>query len=110
MEFCKKCGNLMIVGKKNGKLYNICRNCGYSIKADNAVLTKISEKITQEDEKIKVMKAGDEYQGYPVTNEECPKCGNNKAYWYMQQTRGADEAQTKFFCCTKCKCKWREYD
>ena len=39
----------------------------------------------------------------------CPKCGNTEAYWYMQQTRGGDEPQTKFLKCTKCGYSWREY-
>lgn len=45
----------------------------------------------------------------PTTDEECPKCGNGKAYWVLRQTRGADEPETRIFECTKCGHKWREY-
>lgn len=45
----------------------------------------------------------------PTTNEVCPKCGNDTAYWVLRQTRGADEPETRIFECTKCGHKWREY-
>jgi DNA-directed RNA polymerase subunit M len=31
------------------------------------------------------------------------------AYFWTQQTRGADEPETRFFKCTKCSHTWREY-
>lgn len=46
----------------------------------------------------------------PVDDKvECSKCGNRGAYWYLLQTRKADEAETRFYQCTKCGHKWREY-
>ena len=45
----------------------------------------------------------------PVVAEVCTKCGNKTAYFWTAQTRSADEAETKFFKCTKCKHTWREY-
>lgn len=45
----------------------------------------------------------------PKTDEECPKCGNNKAYYWLVQTRSGDEAATRFFRCTKCGHTWRDY-
>ena len=45
----------------------------------------------------------------PITNEKCPKCGHGKAYYAMVQTRAADEPETKFFKCEKCKHRWRDY-
>ena len=46
----------------------------------------------------------------PTTNVICPKCGHGKAEWWLQQTRSADEAETRFFKCLKCRYTWREYD
>ncbi|GAI81579.1 unnamed protein product, partial [marine sediment metagenome] len=34
---------------------------------------------------------------------------NEKAYFWSVQTRSGDEAETKFFKCTKCEFTWREY-
>ncbi|PIX51125.1 MAG: transcription factor S [Candidatus Aenigmarchaeota archaeon CG_4_10_14_0_8_um_filter_37_24] len=109
IEFCKKCGNLLIAEKRSGRYGWYCRRCNKFSSDDKAKTTALSEKIRDEDEKIKVVNPEDEYLQYPVTDVHCDKCHNNKAYWVLQQTRGGDEPQTKFFCCTKCKNKWREY-
>lgn len=45
----------------------------------------------------------------PITDDEpCPKCENKTAYYWLQQMRAGDEAETKFLQCTKCKHTWRE--
>lgn len=46
----------------------------------------------------------------PTTNEICPDCGNEKAYYEMKQIRAADESETRFFTCTDCGHNWREDD
>lgn len=94
--------------EKDGWKY-VCRRCKYVITEKHGGSTLIPEKIRHEEEKILVMEAEDEFKEYPKTKATCPKCGNDEAYWYLQQTRGGDEPQTKFLCCTKCKYKWREY-
>ena len=45
----------------------------------------------------------------PTIEIECEKCGNNKAVWWMLQTRSADEPTTQFYRCTKCEHTWRNY-
>ena len=45
----------------------------------------------------------------PTADAECPKCGHNKAYWVLRQTRAADEPETRIFRCVKCSHSWREY-
>ena len=34
---------------------------------------------------------------------KCPKCGNDEMTYTTQQTRSADEGQTVFYTCPKCK-------
>ncbi|PWB85162.1 transcription factor S-II (TFIIS) [Methanobrevibacter woesei] len=53
---------------------------------------------------------GEDINTHPTTTITCPECGHNKAAWWLQQTRSADEAPTRFFQCLKCKHTWREYD
>ena len=48
-------------------------------------------------------------QVLPIVGEKCIKCGNDKAFFWTVQTRSGDEAETKFFKCTKCEYTWREY-
>ncbi|XP_066138760.1 DNA-directed RNA polymerase I subunit RPA12 [Euwallacea fornicatus] len=44
----------------------------------------------------------------PVVERKCPKCGNEKMSYATLQLRSADEGQTVFYTCTKCKFKESE--
>jgi len=99
-DFCPKCGSLLVPDKTKGKL--IC-SCGYKTKGDR----KVSEKVT-------VAKAGvgvfeQENVAMSKTKQDCPKCNNLEAFFWTMQTRAADEAETFFYRCCKCKHTWREY-
>lgn len=39
----------------------------------------------------------------PVVERNCPKCGNDRMSYATLQLRSADEGQTVFYTCTKCK-------
>ncbi|KOX67437.1 DNA-directed RNA polymerase I subunit RPA12 [Melipona quadrifasciata] len=39
----------------------------------------------------------------PVVERKCPQCQNNKMSYATLQLRSADEGQTVFYTCTKCK-------
>ncbi|MDD5191902.1 MAG: transcription factor S [Candidatus Nanoarchaeia archaeon] len=101
MQFCPKCGCVLVEKTKNFG----CARCGY--KAKGKVKIETSEQI-QVKPKIGVIKEKDT-DVFPVTNANCPKCNNGEAYFWTSQTRAGDEAETKFFRCTKCKHTWREY-
>jgi DNA-directed RNA polymerase subunit M len=100
MEFCPKCGAVLIQKRKN---YG-CARCEYSTKEKLKI--KTTEKI---EEKNKVAVVKKEMNTLPIVIEKCKKCGNDKAYFWTIQTRAGDEAETKFFKCTKCDHTWREY-
>lgn len=103
MEFCPKCGAMML--PSDGVLK--CKSCGPSDDSDSKIDEyKVSEKIEANDN---VKYVEDLEPGEGVT-EICPKCGHDKATYELKQTRSADEAPTRFFTCLKCKYKWREYD
>ncbi len=101
MEFCPKCGSVLIEKRKN---YG-CPRCGYTTK--NKIKIQASEKM-EEKQKIGVIKDKDT-DVFPKVFAKCPKCKNEEAYFWTAQTRAADEAETRFFKCTKCKHTWREY-
>ena len=101
MEFCPKCGCVLVEKRKN---YG-CARCGYSVKGK--IKIEATEKIK---EKIKIGVVNEkEIDVFPVTAETCPKCNNKEAYFWSTQMRSADESETRFFRCTKCKQTWREY-
>jgi len=95
MEFCVKCGAILLQAGKRDK----CPRCNYSTKASKEKI-KTSEKIHEKKE-IAVVKE-EESNVNPITTELCPRCKNDKAYFWTVQTRASDEAETKFFKCTKC--------
>ena len=68
---------------------------------------KISEKL-EEKKQIPVLRDKDS-EVHPIIEQKCPECGHGKAYFWTMQTRSSDEAETKFFKCTKCSNTWREY-
>jgi DNA-directed RNA polymerase subunit M len=101
MEFCPKCGAVLV---KKAKYYG-CPRCNYSTK--NKINLSSSEELQDKREVAVVKDKDNELQ--PVVNEDCPKCGNDRAYFWTVQTRASDESETKFFKCTKCGHTRREY-
>ena len=100
MQFCPRCGAILIQKRKN---YG-CPRCTYFTKEKVKIIS--SEKMNDKKE-IPVVKKDPEM--LPITVETCKKCKNEKAYFWTVQTRSGDEAETKFFKCTKCEHTWREY-
>ncbi len=101
MEFCQKCGSVLIEKNKGFA----CIRCGY--KSKGKVKIESCEKIETRPE-IGIIKEK-ETDVFPIINSICPKCQNKEAYFWTSQTRAGDEAETRFFKCTKCRHVWREY-
>ncbi len=101
MVFCPKCGGILKLTKQPGVLE--CSKCKTKVKLKAA---KISSNVIKKEKREGVL---EETNVLPKTKERCPKCGNNEAYYWLQQTRAADEAATKFLRCTKCGYTWRDY-
>ncbi len=108
MDFCPECGNLMNPEKKEGKVVLVCSTCEYEEKGTDE--TDKSYKMVEESEgKDETAVIEREQESLPKTANKCPECGHEKAYWWMQQTRSADEPTTRFYRCVKCNHTWREY-
>lgn len=106
MKFCEKCGNLLVVEK--GKSSLMCRKCHkhtHTKKED----VMISEAINEQKKEIVVMGKDEVMAELPKTKMMCPQCDNMEAFWWMQQTRAADEPPTMFYKCCKCGYSWRSY-
>lgn len=106
IKFCPKCGTkLQLKRGKNSLLYS-CPKCGYE-ECISSIIKNLE--TTRRSGAVKVIRKATDLNLLPVTSTTCPKCGNKEAYWWMLQTRGADESATQFFKCTKCGYTWREY-
>ncbi len=107
LRFCPRCGTRMGIQKTGRKSLFTCSKCGYSEPAKEVKIPVIKNKAKPA---VKIVTAkDDELRPLPITDTKCPSCGNDKAFWWMLQTRGADESPTQFFRCTKCGHTWREY-
>jgi DNA-directed RNA polymerase subunit M len=115
MEFCPKCGSRLVPKKGKGKeesLVFACPKCGYKKHASGGKVEPKVAKVIQHKPQQLVAIIGKEEQKLrtlPTVRMECPKCGNNLAYVWQVQTRGADESSTQFLRCTKCSYTFREY-
>ncbi|MGQ4891206.1 MAG: transcription factor S [Candidatus Njordarchaeia archaeon] len=111
--FCDQCGSLMKVKEeKETVIIYECPVCGYtkSVPRDinNApkgitINTSDPDDIDVIIDESKITKKG------TLVNAKCPKCGHEKAYVVLMQTRAADEPPTRIYRCEKCGYTWREY-
>ncbi|HJW65776.1 MAG TPA: transcription factor S [Candidatus Bathyarchaeia archaeon] len=116
MEFCPKCGTRLEPKKsktdKGASLMLVCPKCGYKKQESGKTIEPKVGKVIQHTPQQFVAVIGKEEQKLntlPTVRIECPKCGNNTAYVWQVQTRGADESSTQFLRCTKCNFTFREY-
>ena len=109
MEFCKKCGSILVPKKENKKQYYYCKNCNKSFKVEGGEKFLLEEKVKEHKKEVVVMSKSDIDKDLPKTKITCPSCGNEEAHWWTQQTRAPDEPPTLFYKCTKCGYTWRSY-
>ena len=106
MQFCPECGGLLLPKQIEEGSILVCNACGYVAKEAKLEEYKIV-KPTERKEEVRVIE--EEKPALPTTRTKCPKCGYETAYWWLRQTRAADEAATRFYRCVKCGHTWREY-
>ncbi len=110
MKFCPKCNSLMIPKKVNGKNVYKCNKCGYEEEDHQTITVTTKVKHSVKDKTLVL-----EEQPMPAGTQKikgilCPSCGNDEAFFWILQTRRADEPPTRFYKCTKCGKVWREYE
>jgi len=101
----------MVPRKENGKTVYKCPKCGYedtNVQQSIKITTTVKHSAK---EKTLVLESETPPTGAQITKGViCPSCGNDEAYFWILQTRRADEPPTRFYKCTKCGKVWREYE
>ena len=100
MNFCK-CGGIM-VSAGSGKMK--CRSCG-----QESGKSKETVKVSSQHKSKELIVLEKDESTLPTMEKDCKSCGNREAYFWLKQTRSADEPPTQFYRCTKCKYTWRVY-
>ena len=109
MEFCDKCGNIMLPSKTNDgtKIFKCKCGCTKPFSEERSqsykITTKIEHSIREEVTNIsEVMEWKEKNLRSSIKNFKCPRCGYDKAHLETRQTRSADEGMTHFITCLKC--------
>jgi DNA-directed RNA polymerase subunit M len=87
----------------------VCTDCGYQseqhVDTEDFIRTE-----AQTDAEVIETEEGTSFEGKPTDDSVvCDDCGNTVAYYTIKQTGSADEPPTRFFKCTDCGYRWREY-
>jgi len=111
LPFCPNCGKLLTPSKDEGGVRLVCKVCGFVSDASSfAGAVKVTQRIDHSPQEMTVVVESSSSKTMPTVRASCPKCGHNEAYWWLVQTRRADEGSTRFYRCVKCGYTWREYD
>ncbi|XP_060828898.1 DNA-directed RNA polymerase I subunit RPA12 [Bombus pascuorum] len=108
--FCSDCGSILpLLGDKgNVKCYACKRAWGPEAFGDMAMSYTIEfNKKNVYDSSKEKNDVVEEAEG-PIVERKCPQCQNDKMSYATLQLRSADEGQTVFYTCIKCKFKETE--
>ncbi|XP_052867815.1 DNA-directed RNA polymerase I subunit RPA12 [Anopheles cruzii] len=108
--FCPDCGTILPLLRMAKTVF--CYSCHSEYDASAFGTMEVEYTIpfnSYENKKSdQAERTADEEADGPIVNRQCPKCGNDQMSYATLQLRSADEGQTVFFTCTKCKFKTSE--
>lgn len=90
-----------------------CPKCGATKDATTSMIVKSPDPIEKVRNKFSELGVIDDPSKFdtmihPIDDQVwCGRCGNRGAYYYLMQTRKADEPTTRFYRCTKCGNQWK---
>ena len=110
VDFCPSCGALLPSLSAKGDV--VCVVCKFVVPSSlfgEKVVQYVVHFNSQENAAAKKKRniSGDQADG-PVIERKCSKCGHDQMSYAAIQLRSADEGQTVFFTCLKCKYKESE--
>ncbi|XP_011494917.1 PREDICTED: DNA-directed RNA polymerase I subunit RPA12 [Ceratosolen solmsi marchali] len=107
--FCPDCGSILpLLNNQRGvTCYSCSRNWEPEVFGYMSMIYTVT--FNNKDTYTSAKQFGniEELEG-PIINRQCLHCNNNKMSYATLQLRSADEGQTVFYTCTKCKYKETE--
>ncbi|XP_005099110.1 DNA-directed RNA polymerase I subunit RPA12 [Aplysia californica] len=120
LQFCPRCGSVLPPPTIDSDLIP-CARCPYrrDVNDDDSVIEefvlhyntpkeKLKDSRLEETESLVGLDTAEESQG-PTVERQCPRCNHDIMTYTTRQTRSADEGQTVFYTCIKCKFQDIEY-
>lgn len=108
VAFCSACGALLPNLPETGDTVS-CLACSYAANIESFASRETSYTIIfNKRENATKKRANEDGDDGPTVERKCPKCGHDKMSYAALQLRSADEGQTVFFTCLKCKFKESE--
>ena len=99
--FCSFCGTLVPIKSNSGL---VCPLCKESFNRESIFHSeKTIHLIADEERNSKYVKSE-----RVLIKEKCPECGHEGLFFTTAQIRSADEGQTIFYECSKCKYKFQQ--
>jgi DNA-directed RNA polymerase subunit M len=106
MQFCDECGSLMHAQGDE----MVCSSCGHSVPKEADLSEQYVSMEAQDEGDVIETSEEANFEGKPTDDDvSCDECGNTTAWYTIKQTGSADEPPTRFFKCTECGHRWREY-
>ncbi|XP_076436467.1 DNA-directed RNA polymerase I subunit RPA12-like [Babylonia areolata] len=107
-EFCPDCGTILPVPGITALV--VCPRCGFSVPKEAFYGLERKSVIAFNKPKDMTERHFDiEAPTGPKVDRKCKECGHEEMTYSTRQTRSADEGQTVFYCCVKCKAVETEY-
>ena len=107
LMFCPTCANVLVVEEGSQCYRFACNTCPYVQNIKRKVTNRQYPKLKEVDD---VLGGAAAWENVDSTQETCPKCEHNRAFFMQIQTRSADEPMTTFYKCCNMACghRWRE--
>uniref|UniRef100_A0A5S6R1C8 DNA-directed RNA polymerase subunit n=1 Tax=Trichuris muris TaxID=70415 RepID=A0A5S6R1C8_TRIMR len=107
LVFCPFCSNLLSIEFRDDESYLTCPSCTYAYRITQQLTYCTYPKMK---EISNVLGGPGAWENAQKTNERCPKCSHDSAYFMQLQTRSADEPMTTFYRCANNACahRWKD--
>uniref|UniRef100_A0A6M2E1G8 DNA-directed RNA polymerase subunit n=1 Tax=Amblyomma tuberculatum TaxID=48802 RepID=A0A6M2E1G8_9ACAR len=107
LMFCPTCSNILIVEESIDCYRFACNTCPYVFNIRRKISSRKYPRLKDVDD---VLGGAAAWENVDSTEEKCPKCSHERAYFMQIQTRSADEPMTTFYKCCNPQCghQWRD--